>query len=91
MKIGDTSAKSSSAQEMIEEEVTVFVGDTPKKIAKGHCQTEQLIDILGIEQDYLLNVKSPGDEALRQLMPGEILEITENMIFVPQVPCGASS
>lgn len=91
MNIDDTSAKSASAQEVIEEEVTVFVGDTPKKIAKGRCQTEQLIEILGIEQDYLLNVKGPGDEALRQLMPGEIVEITESMIFVPQVPCGGSS
>jgi hypothetical protein len=70
--------------------ITVYIDDTPKKIARGVYTTEQLIDVLGVQPGYLLNVVNAAGQ-LVTLQPGEHLRVREGMKFFSQVPCGGSS
>jgi hypothetical protein len=70
--------------------VTVYIDDTPKKIARGVYTTERLIDALSVQPGYLLNVVNAAGQ-LVTLQPGEHLRVREGMKFFSQVPCGGSS
>jgi len=69
--------------------VTVTLDGEEKTIPAGVYTTEELIQILGVEPGYLLNVMR--DEQLITLRPNERLHAKSGMIFISQVPGGASS
>lgn len=91
MNVDENPKPNGAVQELVETEVTVVVNGGERKVPKGPCQTERLLEILEVEQGYLLNVQDPGDGALRPLGPGDIVEVTEEMVFITQVPCGGSA
>lgn len=70
--------------------VTVSIDGTEKTIRRGAYTTEELIEILGVEAGYLLNVVNPQGQ-LVTLRPGERVRVREGMKFFSQVPCGGSS
>jgi hypothetical protein len=71
--------------------VTVFLNgpNNPKEIPRGVYTTEQLIDVLGVEPGYLLNLAEK--DGLRTLKPGERIRVKTDMRFFSQVPGGGSS
>jgi len=68
---------------------TVTLDGEEKTIPVGVYTTEELIQILGVEPGYLLNVMR--DDQLITLRPNERLHVKNGMIFISQVPGGASS
>ena len=60
--------------------VTVTLDGEQKIIPAGVYTTEALLNILDVEPGYLLNVR-----------PNERVHVKEGMIFISQVPGGASS
>jgi hypothetical protein len=83
---GDETKRLRTAKRLI----TVYIDTTPKKIARGVYTTEQLIEVLGVQPGYLLNVVNEAGE-LVPLAPGQHLRVHEGMKFFSQVPCGGSS
>lgn len=69
--------------------VTVTLDGAQKSIPAGVYTTEELLNILDVEPGYLLNVMRA--EQLITLRPSERLHVKEGMIFISQVPGGASS
>lgn len=70
--------------------VSVCIDDEIRKIPRGSYTTEQLLEVLGVEPGYLINVID-ADGQLRLLEPGEKIRVREGMKFISQVPCGGSS
>lgn len=70
--------------------IAIVIDGVKKQIDPSFYTTEQLIDILGIEAGYLLNVLS-DDGQLKTLNSGERVLVRESMKFFSQVPCGGSS
>ena len=71
--------------------VTVYLdNEVEKKIPSGVYTTEELIDVLGVEAGYLLNVQNAQGEFVL-LEPGQKIAIKDGMKFFSQVPCGGSS
>lgn len=69
--------------------VTVTLDGEEKIIPAGVYTTEELLNILGVEPGYLLNVMRA--DQLITLRPNERLHVKDGMIFISQVPGGASS
>lgn len=69
--------------------VTVTLDGEEKTIPAGVYTTEELIQILGVEPGYLLNVMRA--DQLITLRPNEKLHVKNGMLFISQVPGGASS
>jgi len=69
--------------------VSVTLDGEEKTIPTSVYTTEELINILGVEPGYLLNVMRA--DQLITLRPNEKLHVKEGMIFISQVPGGASS
>ncbi len=69
--------------------VTVTLDGEEKTIPAGVYTTEELLNILGVEPGYLLNVMRA--DQLITLRPNERVHVKDGMIFISQVPGGASS
>lgn len=69
--------------------VTVMLGEVVHRIPAGVYTTEQLIQVLGVQPGYLLNVQT--EEGLVTLKPNEKLCVVDCMQFFEQVPCGGAS
>lgn len=69
--------------------ITVTLDGDEKRIHPGMYTTEKLIQVLGVEAGYLLNVVEDGE--LIPLQPNEKLRVKDGMIFISQVPSGGSS
>lgn len=69
--------------------VKVMLGEVVHHIPAGEYTTEQLIQVLGVQPGYLLNVQT--EEGLVTLKPNEKLRVVDCMQFVEQVPCGGAS
>jgi hypothetical protein len=69
--------------------VTVMLDGEEKTITAGVYTTEELLNIFGVEPGYLLNVMRA--DQLITLRPNERLHVKDGMIFISQVPGGASS
>jgi len=70
--------------------IDVWIDGEKKEIPRGRYTTEQLIDLLGVQAGYLLNVVGPGGQ-LETLQPGKPLRVKPGMKFISQVPGGGSS
>lgn len=70
--------------------IAVEIDGIEKQIDLGSYKTEELIDILGVEPGYLLNMLN-ADGQLKTLNPGECISVRAGMKFVSQAPCGGSS
>lgn len=70
--------------------ITVFFENNPQEIARGTYTTEQLKDLFGVQQGYVLEVINEEGN-LTELKPGKKLRVKDGMRFFEQVPCGGSS
>lgn len=70
--------------------ITVFFENEPKKIARGTYTTEQLKNLFGVQEGYVLEVINEEGN-LTELKPGKKLRVKDGMRFFEQVPCGGSS
>lgn len=70
--------------------VKVWIDDVEKQIARGIYTTEQLLDVLGVEDGYVLDVVNEQGQLIA-LKPGEKIRVKKGMRFVSQAPCGGSS
>jgi hypothetical protein len=70
--------------------VTVYIDDVEKQIPGGKYTTEELLQILGVEDGYVLDVVNEHGQ-LVPLKPGEKIRVKKGMRFISQVPCGGSS
>lgn len=70
--------------------IAVEIDGIEKQIAPGSYKTEQLIEILGVEPGYLLNMLT-SDGQLKPLNSGDPVSVREGMKFISQAPCGGSS
>ena len=70
--------------------ITVVIDGVEKQIDRGSYKTEQLIDVLGVEAGYLLNMLD-AEGQLKTLNPGECVSVRAGMKFFSQVPCGGSA
>lgn len=70
--------------------ITVFFENEPREIARGTYSTEQLKQMFGVQEGYVLEyINEEG--RLTPLKPGAKLRVKEGMKFFEQVPCGGSS
>ena len=70
--------------------VTVFFENKPREIARGVNPTEQLKQLFGVQEGYVLEVINDEGQ-LTPLKPGAKLRVKGGMKFFEQVPCGGSS
>lgn len=70
--------------------VKVWIDDVEKEIPRGVYTTEQLLDVLGVEPGYVLDVVNEQGQ-LVPLKPGDKIRVRKGMRFVSQAPCGGSS
>lgn len=70
--------------------VTVWIDDVEKQIPRGVYTTEQLLEVLGVEPGYVLDVVNEHGQLI-PLKPGETIRVKKGMRFVSQAPCGGSS
>lgn len=70
--------------------VTVWIDDVEKHIPRGVYTTEQLLEVLGVEPGYVLDVVNEHGQ-LVPLKPGDKIRVKKGMRFISQVPCGGSS
>jgi len=70
--------------------VPVWIDDVEKYIPRGVYTTEQLLQVLGVEPGYVLDVVNELGQLI-PLKPGEKIRVRKGMRFVSQVPCGGSS
>jgi hypothetical protein len=70
--------------------ITVFFENNPREISRGTYTTEQLKDLFGVQQGYVLEVINEEGN-LTELKPGKKLRVRDGMRFFEQVPCGGSS
>jgi hypothetical protein len=70
--------------------ITVFFENNPREIPRGTYTTEQLKELFGVQQGYILEfINEEGN--LTGLKSGEKLRVKDGTRFFEQVPCGASS
>jgi hypothetical protein len=70
--------------------VTVFFENEPREIARGTHTTEQLKQLFGVQEGYVLEFINEEGQ-LTPLKPGAKLRVKAGMKFFEQVPCGGSS
>jgi hypothetical protein len=70
--------------------ITVFFENEPREIARGVYTTEQLKQLFGVQEGYILEVIDEEGQ-LTPLKPGAKLRVKQGMKFFEQVPCGGSS
>ncbi|WP_407168510.1 multiubiquitin domain-containing protein [Bradyrhizobium sp. ORS 111] len=70
--------------------ITVFFENNPWEMPRGTYTTEQLKDLFGVQQGYVLEVINEEGN-LTELKPGQKLRVKDGMRFFEQVPCGGSS
>jgi hypothetical protein len=70
--------------------VTVFYENKPREIPRGTYTTEQLKQLFGVQEGYVLEVINDEGQ-LTPLKPGARLHVKDGMKFFEQVPCGGSS
>ena len=70
--------------------ITVLLDGDEKAIARGTYTTEELIQLLGVEQGYVLDVVNDQDQ-LESLKPGQKIKVRKGMKFISHAPCGGSS
>jgi hypothetical protein len=70
--------------------VTVFFENEPREIARGTYTIEQLKQLFGVQEGYVLEVINEEGQ-LAPLKAGAKLRVKEGMKFFEQVPCGGSS
>ncbi len=70
--------------------VTVCFNGPDKEIPRKTYTTEQLIELLGVEKGYLLNMMG-HDKQLQTLTPGQRIKACKGHKFISQAPCGGSS
>jgi hypothetical protein len=70
--------------------ITVFFENNSREIPRGTYSTEQLKDLFGVQQGYVLEVINEEGN-LSELKPGKKLRVKDGMRFFEQVPCGGSS
>ena len=87
VELGDTGTEHLRIVEL----VTVYLNDdVEKKIPGGAYTTEELIDVLGVEAGYVLDVKDEQGK-LELLQPAQTIEVHAGMQFYSHVPSGGSS
>ena len=70
--------------------VTVHLNDdVEKRIPRRSYKTEELLEVLGVEAGYVLDVLEDGQ--LKPLEPGQTTEVENGMKFYSHVPSGGSS
>jgi len=70
--------------------VTVHLNDdVEKRIPRRSYKTEELIEVLGVEAGYVLDILEDGQ--LKPLEPGQTTEVQDGMKFYSHVPAGGSS
>ena len=70
--------------------VTVHLNDDVERtIPRRSYKTEELIEVLGVEAGYVLDVLEDGQ--LKPLEPGQTIEVQDGMKFYSHVPAGGSS
>lgn len=70
--------------------ITVFFENNPREIPRGTYTTEQLKELFGVQQGYVLEVINEEGN-LTELKPDKNLRVKDGMRFFEQVPCGGSS
>jgi len=70
--------------------ITVFFENEPREIRRGIYTTEQLKELFGVQEGYILEVINEEGH-LTPLKPGKKLRVKDDMRFFEQVPCGGSS
>jgi hypothetical protein len=70
--------------------VTVYFDNEPREIPWGVYTTEQLKQLLGVQDGYVLEFISHEGQ-LTPLKPEAKLQVKQGMRFFEQVPCGGSS
>jgi len=70
--------------------VTVYFENEPREIARGTYTTEQLKQLFGVQEGYILEVINE-EGILTPLKPGKKTRVKDGMKFFQQVPCGGSS
>jgi hypothetical protein len=70
--------------------ITVFIDGAEKEIACGTYTTEELLQLLGVEQGYVLDVVNAQGQ-LESLKPGQKIKVRKGMKFISHAPCGGSS
>jgi hypothetical protein len=70
--------------------VTVFFENEPREIARAVYTTEQLKQLFGVQEGYVLEVIN-DEGRLTPIKPGAKLRVKGGMKFFEQVPCGGSS
>ncbi len=74
----------------IKGQVTVCFNGPDREIPRKTYTTEELIEVLGVERGYLLNMMG-HDKQLQTLKPGQHVAVRKGHKFVSQAPCGGSS
>lgn len=70
--------------------IIVFFENEPREIHRGIYTTEQLKQIFGVQDGYILEyINAEGQ--LTPLKPNAKLRVKQDMRFFEQVPCGGSS
>ena len=70
--------------------ITVFFENEPREIHRGIYSTEQLKELFGVQDGYVLEVINEEGQ-LTPLKPNAKLRVKPGMKFFEQVPCGGSS
>lgn len=70
--------------------VTVYYENEPREIPRGIYTTEQLKQLFGVQEGYILEVINEEGN-LTPLKPGAKTRVKDGMKFFEQVPCGGSS
>lgn len=69
--------------------IIVSFDNEERSIPRGTHTTEQLIQLLGVEAGYLLNLQTK--DGLQTLQPGQQVQVKKDMCFFSQAPGGGSS
>lgn len=70
--------------------ITVFFENEPREIPRGVYTTEQLKQLFGVQEGYILEILNEEGQ-LTPLKPDAKLRVKAGMRFFEQVPCGGSS
>lgn len=70
--------------------ITVFFENEPREIRPGVYTTEQLKQLFGVQDGYVLELINEEGQ-LTPLKPAAKLHVKAGMKFFEQVPCGGSS
>lgn len=70
--------------------VPVWIDDVEKQIPRGVYTTEQLLQVLGVDPGYVLDMVNEQGQ-LVPLKPNDNIRVKKGMRFISQAPCGGSS